>query len=203
MGWWWNQIGPTQSSTTAGDSASLKPTETSSISEFRNAETIPSTITTTAPSLQASPPLDRNQQAFEELKSLFGEIDSERAAQAATRAKACVEKPKEDYSNSIYASTMSCSQCFDQAYYCSSMGGQLNNVYRYGALRSCTEQWAQWRFCMRTKMMSEDNKKISIREFNQRRAAKYKTGPSSEDVWEIRKEPVENPFSRSWGTAVE
>lgn len=29
---------------------------------------------------------------------------------------------------------------------------------------------------------------------NKEKAAKYKTGPSSEDIWEARKEPLENAF---------
>lgn len=75
----------------------------------------------------------------------------------------------------------------------------MNNVYRYGALRSCSELWAQWRFCMRTKAMGDETKKEKIREFNREKAAKYKVGRSSEDVWEIRTEPVENAFSRKLG----
>lgn len=137
----------------------------------------------------------RDQQAYEELKGLFASVDPERAAAAATRARELQEEEQDDYSDSIYASTMSCSNCFDQAFYCSSIGGQLNSVYRYGALRSCSDLWAQWRFCMRTKVMSEETKREKIREYNMKKAIKYKVGRSSEDIWEVRTEPVEHPFS--------
>jgi len=137
----------------------------------------------------------RDQQAYEELKGLFASVDPERAAAAATRARELQEEEQDDYSDSIYASTMSCSNCFDQAFYCSSIGGQLNSVYRYGALRSCSDLWAQWRFCMRTKVMSDETKREKIREYNMKKAIKYKVGRSSEDVWEVRTEPVEHPFS--------
>lgn len=30
---------------------------------------------------------------------------------------------------------------------------------------------------------------------NKEKAAKYKTGPSSEDIWKARKEPLESPFT--------
>lgn len=30
---------------------------------------------------------------------------------------------------------------------------------------------------------------------NKEKAAKYKTGPSSEDVWKVRKEPLESAFT--------
>jgi len=132
------------------------------------------------------------------LKSLFAQIDPERTATAASAAAHTIANPEVER-ESFYASTMKCSQCFDLAYYCSSAGGQLNNVYRYGALRSCSDLWAQWRFCMRTKAMGEETKRKRIREFNREKAARYKIGRSSEDVWEVRTEPVENAFSRPLG----
>jgi hypothetical protein len=140
-------------------------------------------------------PLSRDEQAYEELKELFAGIDPEKAAAAAIRAKEIVNEVKEDNTDSIYSSTMKCSQCFDQAFYCSSIGGQLNNVYRFGALRSCSDLWQQWRFCMRTKVMSDDTKKEKVREYNMQKQLKFKIGRSSEDVWEVRKEPVPHPFS--------
>lgn len=30
---------------------------------------------------------------------------------------------------------------------------------------------------------------------NKEKAAKYKIGPSSEDIWKVRKEPLENAFT--------
>lgn len=155
---------------------------------------------TTPPTNPLTPPrvLGRDAAAYEELKSLFAQIDPERASTAASTAAHTIAHPEEER-ESFYSSKMSCSQCFDLAYYCSSAGGQLNNVYRYGALRSCSDLWAQWRFCMRTKAMGEETKRRRVREFNQEKAAKYKVGRSSEDIWEVRTEPVENAFSRRLG----
>lgn len=187
MGWWWGQDRQAQAPTTDAPTAPI-PLEVQAIA--KDATGPPQTP-------DGSPKkLSRDEQAYEELKGLFSQIDPERTIHAAAKAKETVNKEPEDYSNSIYASTMSCSQCFDQAYYCSSIGGQLNNIYRFGSLRACSDLWAQWRFCMRTKTMSEELKKTKVREFNQQKAVKYKIGRSSEDVWEVRKEPVEHPFMR-------
>lgn len=38
-------------------------------------------------------------------------------------------------------------------------------------------------------------KQAMIMARNKEKAAKYKTGPSSEDVWKVRKEPLENAFT--------
>lgn len=136
----------------------------------------------------------REAQAYEELIDLFTSIDPEKTAVAAATAREIASRPPEEPRESMFADTMSCSQCFDMAYYCSSVGGQLNNVYRYGALRSCSDLWAQWRFCMRSKAWGDETRRIKTREFNREKAAKFKIGKSSEDIWEVRKEPVENAF---------
>lgn len=143
------------------------------------------------------PSLSRDEQAFADLKDLFSQINPEASTRASSTARDYAASKPDIDPDSLYSSEMKCAQCFDLAYYCSSMAGQFNNIYRYGGLRSCSEQWAQWRFCMRTKAMSEDTRKLKIREWNQRRAAQYKMGKSSEDVWNVRKEPVEDAFSRS------
>ena len=194
MSWWWSKEQQSTDVPGAADTPQRAPGATT-----QPEPALPSTAPPSHSQPSSSTPntLSRDEQAYQELKDLFSQIDPERSTAAAALAKESVTKIPEDYSNSIYASTMSCSQCFDQAYYCSSIGGQMNSIYRYGALRSCSDLWAQWRFCMRTKTMSEETKRTKIREFNQKKAAKYKLGASSEDVWELRKEPVENPFSRS------
>jgi hypothetical protein len=93
-----------------------------------------------------------------------------------------------------FPETMSCRQAFDDAFYCQSLGGQFNNVYRYGSLRSCSEHWSQFWFCMRTRQKGEETKKQEIQEWYKKREEKYRVGPSSEDVWEERAEKVERAF---------
>ncbi|KAG2421768.1 hypothetical protein HFD88_005744 [Aspergillus terreus] len=96
--------------------------------------------------------------------------------------------------DSLYPDTMSCRSAFDYAFFCQSFGGQFVNVYRYGELRSCSEHWDNFWLCMKTRTWSEESKKKAIRDHNRKKAIKYKTGPSSEDVWDLRMQPVRDAF---------
>ena len=180
MGWWW-------SSSESPDREQAKR-----LSDAAGNQEVPVGTRNPRPA-----PQSRDEAAFEELRDLFTSINP----QAASRAAETVQNPpppaSEEHADSLYPTYMSCTQAFDLAYYCSSMGGQLNNIYRYGGLRSCTEQWKQWRFCMRTKAMGEDEKKRRIREFYMEREAKKRVGRSSERVWDVRTEPIVGAFSKS------
>lgn len=96
-----------------------------------------------------------------------------------------------------YPRTMSCRQAFDQAFYCQSLGGKFNDIYRYGALQSCSEQWGAFWFCMRTKSLSEKERGRQIADYYAaREERKRKEFGSSEDVWEIRTRAVEKAFGK-------
>lgn len=94
----------------------------------------------------------------------------------------------------LYPDTMSCSDAFNRAFYCQSIGGQFMNVYRHGELRECADNWSEFWFCMKTRSQPEDTKRKNIRSFYAERDAKYKDKPSSEDVWEKRLEMNEKAF---------
>ncbi|EEH37579.1 hypothetical protein PAAG_07997 [Paracoccidioides lutzii Pb01] len=94
----------------------------------------------------------------------------------------------------LYPTTMSCRSAFDYAFFCQSFGGQWVNVYRYGELRSCSEHWSDFWFCMRTRSYPDEEKAKMIADRYRKKAVKYKTGPSSEDVWDVRTEPVRDAF---------
>ena len=183
MGWWWSDA--------PRDAPSTQEASSSALPESRLPDSLPSSLT------DAQPPT-RDEAAFEDLKSLFTAINPEAASRAAETARnpPPALSPEEE-AESLYPTTMKCSQAFDNAYYCSSMGGQLNNIYRYGGLRSCTDQWKQWRFCMRCKAMGEEERKRRIREWYMERDARKRVGTSSERVWEVRTEPVVGAFSKS------
>ncbi|KAI9716894.1 MAG: hypothetical protein M1812_005043 [Candelaria pacifica] len=159
-----------------------------------------STNTSTDKDLIEKPPpnLTRDEQAEADFKNLFQELEAEARQYTNTR------KSKTDGSDSattsispdsLFPTTMSCRQAFDSAFYCQSMGGQFNNLYRYGEVRNCSENWSQFWFCMRTKSQPMEKKGAMIQEHYRQRAVKYKVGPSSEDIWEVRSEPVENAFA--------
>ncbi|CAJ2511071.1 Uu.00g066960.m01.CDS01 [Anthostomella pinea] len=93
-------------------------------------------------------------------------------------------------SESLLPTTMSCRQAFDHAYHCNGLGGQWTSVYREGAVRSCSEQWDDFWFCMRTRAYTGAIKEEAIRDhYRQKELKKYGPGqPSSTDVWEPRTE---------------
>ncbi|MCJ1417936.1 hypothetical protein MMC32_004281 [Xylographa parallela] len=153
--------------------------------------------------------LTRDEQADAELEELLRNFDDSSAQDPPTQssraklASLIQEAPPPSQVNHssiaperLYPTTMSCRAAFDSAFYCQSLGGQFTNLYRYGGMRSCSDQWSNFFFCMRTNRgaMGEEWKKRKIQEHYEERAKKYKIGPSSEDVWEMRKEIVEGAF---------
>jgi len=104
--------------------------------------------------------------------------------------------PEKPTSKSIapYPTEMSCRQAFDSAFYCQSLGGQFNNVYRYGTLKDCSGHWSEFWFCMRNKSRSEEVKKSAIEEWYREKEKKYRMGASSEDIWEERSVRLERAF---------
>ncbi|KAA8647500.1 hypothetical protein EYZ11_004392 [Aspergillus tanneri] len=197
MGWWWN-------------SSSLPKQET---------ETPPPQPLPASNPPAPSPPrqLTRDEQADAEWKQLLASLEgdlngSNRASQqtssssttttstttessADTTTSPSSSSPASIAPESLYPDTMSCRAAFDYAFFCQSFGGQFVNVYRYGELRSCSEHWDNFWLCMKTRTWSESTRKQAIRDHNRKKAIKFKTGPSSEDVWDLRMEPVQEAFS--------
>jgi hypothetical protein len=95
---------------------------------------------------------------------------------------------------------MSCRAAFDSAFYCSSLGGHFNDIYRYGQLRSCSDHWNDFWFCMRTKnsYSGQDVKERMIQDRYREKEERLKSGPNSEDIWRKRGpgEEVKGAFSR-------
>jgi hypothetical protein len=96
---------------------------------------------------------------------------------------------------------MSCRTAFDAAFYCNSFGGRFNDLYRYGTLRSCSDSWNDFWFCMKTRGFGGEQKEIAIKEhYRRKERVKYgkeegREGASSEDVWRSRERKVQ------WGEA--
>lgn len=101
--------------------------------------------------------------------------------------------PGDALSEALLPTEMSCRQAFDLAWSCNSLGGQFNSVYRYGSMRSCSEHWDDFWFCMRTKSYTGELKENMVRaHYREKDHAKYGPGrPSSEDVWESRGQKVQ------------
>jgi hypothetical protein len=96
---------------------------------------------------------------------------------------------------------MSCRAAFDSAFYCSSLGGHFNDIYRYGQLRSCSDHWNDFWFCMRTKnsYSGPDVKERMIQDRYREKEERVRSGPNSEDVWRKRGpgDEVRGAFSRA------
>ncbi|ORY14624.1 hypothetical protein BCR34DRAFT_466827, partial [Clohesyomyces aquaticus] len=85
-----------------------------------------------------------------------------------------------------YPTTLSCRAAFDSAFYCQSLGGKFNDIYRHGTLQSCSTQWADWRFCMRVRVKPQAEKEALIRERYREKEERIRSGPNSEQIWERR-----------------
>lgn len=99
--------------------------------------------------------------------------------------------------SALYPRTMSCRQAFDSAFYCQSLGGKFNDIYRFGSLQSCSEHWGAFWFCMRTKSLPKAEKEAQISEYYAKREERRKQEfGSSEAVWDVREKPVVQAFGR-------
>ncbi|KAI1210662.1 uncharacterized protein F4807DRAFT_459502 [Annulohypoxylon truncatum] len=97
-------------------------------------------------------------------------------------------------SESLLPTEMSCRQAFDTAFHCNSLGGQWTAVYREGNVRSCSEHWDDFWFCMRTRTLPTQQKEDAVRaHYRRKEYLKYfaPDRPSSADVWEPRDEKLE------------
>ncbi|EED14919.1 conserved hypothetical protein [Talaromyces stipitatus ATCC 10500] len=195
MGWWW-------SSSTSSDNKNAQPQQPDNI----------------PPPQQQSEPkpnrqLTREEQADAELRDFLKSLESSitpptsqpsvsTSTTTASPTDQRFDTPTSESSispDSLYPDTMSCRSAFDYAFFCQSFGGQWVNVYRYGELRSCSEHWENFWLCMKARGISDDNtRKEMIRNHYRKKAVKYKTGPSSEDVWEVRMEPLKGAFQGDW-----
>ncbi|KAK4580284.1 hypothetical protein LTR86_000487 [Recurvomyces mirabilis] len=156
----------------------------------------------------------REKQAADELDAFLQSFEAPKTGAGATRPSddPVAETPSEPkltpYSRhhpdgtlnidpvALNPATMSCQQAFDQAFYCQSLGGKFNDIYRFGHVKDCGEQWGAFWFCMRTRTYPAGEKERAVREYYRLRDEKRKGEGrgSSEDVWEIRTEAVKRAF---------
>ncbi|KAF9741286.1 hypothetical protein PMIN06_002056 [Paraphaeosphaeria minitans] len=166
---------------------------TSSSSKAEPQQPTPTSIPIRSESAPSTPPANSNDAAFNEaFPHLAPETSSsnrEPSSNSAPPSTAVNHDPS-------LPTTMSCRAAFDSAFYCSSLGGHFNDIYRYGHLRSCSEHWTDWRFCMSLSGTSSEGRANAIRERYREKEEKLKLEPNSEDVWRRRGpgEMIEKPF---------
>ncbi|RMJ19531.1 hypothetical protein CDV36_000761 [Fusarium kuroshium] len=197
MGWLWSSSNKDKPST---PSEEAPPTSTPT--QPPTSTSTSTSSTTTDPEIQKfidlfesekntkpSPPSQKDQQ--QSSSSLPSWLTLKKSTRTTTPTPSDIP-PRDALSEALLPTDMSCRQAFDQAWACNSMGGQWNAVYRYGEMRSCSEHWDDFWFCMRTKGYSPEMREKAIREhYRAKEFVKYGPGkPSSEDVWESREERV-------------
>jgi hypothetical protein len=140
-----------------------------------------------------------NQDFIAWLKEAEADLTAKREVKEGTRAPSKAYPAPSDgiddiSPDSLYPTEISCRSAFDYAFFCQSFGGQFVNVYRYGGFRKCSNHWEDFWICMRTRNWEEIERKKAIKDHYRKKAVKYKQGPSSEDVWSVRTEPVKDAF---------
>ncbi|KAI4117111.1 MAG: hypothetical protein LQ345_002585 [Seirophora villosa] len=182
MGWLWSSRNP---------SGSVKPSE---LTGEIPTDSAPAEPTTDAPSKNAGTDPD-----FQALLSSLATIPKPKNAQLPSPASSETDAASDDRTitpESLYPTEMSCRAVFDLAFYCQSLGGQFNNVYRYGTLRDCRGEWSQFWFCMRANkgFLGDKERENRIMNHYKKREMKYRVGASSEEVWEPRTRMVDSAF---------
>ncbi|KAH7419184.1 hypothetical protein BKA64DRAFT_9051 [Cadophora sp. MPI-SDFR-AT-0126] len=204
MGWLWSITAPASSS--AQEKDSTIPTQS---------PTQPSPSTSNPP--PAEKPASRDDLAEQELANFLKELDAD-VRPSSTKYNRVPRNPPpsthqpqfqpsspnadastEPLAEQLLPTTMSCRTAFDEAFYCNSFGGRWNDLYRYGTLKSCSDNWNNFWFCMRTRTYGDEQKAAAIKEhYRQRESSKYSKElgkESSEDIWKSRDKKVE------WGEA--
>jgi len=142
--------------------------------------------------------LSREEQSNLELMELLKEFQAQEGNaqehRVQSRESGLAETPTDISPDSLYPKELSCRSALDYAMFCQSFGGQFVNIYRYGNFRSCSNHWQDFWLCMRTRNWDKKDRAKAIQDHYRKKAIQYKTGPSSEDVWEVRQEPAKDAF---------
>ncbi|KAF8492345.1 hypothetical protein F5888DRAFT_1619059 [Russula emetica] len=83
-----------------------------------------------------------------------------------------------------------CMSVFDDFLSCNILGTQLKSIYRFGEMAHCSAKWNEFKFCMSIKGLHPEQRRDA---WIRRRAewwARRRLGLSSENVWEMRTEPL-------------
>ncbi|KAH9893721.1 hypothetical protein F4778DRAFT_293251 [Xylariomycetidae sp. FL2044] len=165
----WSSFWGSSKPTTSSDQEASTPSSSSSSSTSPSPRTTTTTTTTTIRT--ANPALDPTTP------------ESSSSETPPTRL--------DPLSESLLPTTMSCRDAFDAAYHCNGLGGQWTSIYRQGTLRSCSDKWDDFWFCMRTRSYPERLRAEAVRDrYRAKEVAKYRAPGrrSSADVWEPRTE---------------
>jgi hypothetical protein len=159
MGWLWSSSTPPAERPISTDPPSPIPSQEPQPPPSHLQQSEPPSVSTRSPT--------RDELAESELRSLLEELEAD-IRPSSTKYNRVPQPPPSHSTHpppsnltveeSLLPTEMSCRQAFDAAFYCQSLGGQFNNLYRYGNIRSCSENWRDFWFCMRTKSYPPEQK---------------------------------------------
>lgn len=205
MSWWWTSSGQTPTAEPSDSTLDSRPTAAQPTVSQTTADNPHQTAASSSeqPPAAAAPTrptrLSRDEQAEADLAHLLSSLSapsSPSPSPSTNPTTPTTHPPPPDFATTLYPTTLSCRALFDSAFYCQSLGGQFNAVYRHGRFRSCSAHWADFWFCMRARALPPPQKEAAVRDHYARKEARCRAGPCSEDVWEARGERVEGAFAR-------
>ncbi|RCK54925.1 Early meiotic induction protein 1 [Candida viswanathii] len=142
---------------------------------------------------------------LQEIWKLFQDSD----ADIQQRRKEITKAIQSDTTLSDYPHHLSVVTAMDELFACFALGGQVRNYYRYGTYDSCDRATQKFWFALKhgsfftpkekpVEELSEYElkKRLTVQEFYKKRFLEDKANGSSEDIWERRKELLENPFKK-------
>ncbi|PWN42948.1 hypothetical protein IE81DRAFT_277618, partial [Ceraceosorus guamensis] len=86
-----------------------------------------------------------------------------------------------------------CYNVFDEWAACYALFPQLNSVYRYGGPKDCSTKFNDWKFCLTLKDLSAEQRRERWLRHRAEQVAKMRLEGSSEDFWEMRRDPLVDP----------
>lgn len=148
---------------------------------------------------------DKEDQELQQLWKLFQDSPEE-----IKQRRQQITKIIHDDQKSEFPTLMSIVTAFDELLGCFSLGGQLKNYYRYGSMDTCLRQREKLWFAIGNGSFTEEKKpkpveelspkelssRTKIQEFYKKRLLEDKARGSSEDIWNQREEPLDNPFKK-------
>ncbi|KAH8735084.1 hypothetical protein BGZ61DRAFT_443680, partial [Ilyonectria robusta] len=185
---------PSSSPSSSNPSSSPSSSTTSNLSDDPEIQKFLDLFDTKSQPINKASSQKPTDQSSSSISSWLSARSSPSGSASRAGAETLTEAPPGDaLSESLLPTDLSCRTAFDQAWACNSMGGQWNAIYRYGEMRSCSEHWDDFWFCMRIKSYGAEMRENVIRAHHRNKNyAKYGPGkPSSEDVWKSREEKVE------------
>ncbi|KAF8322119.1 hypothetical protein DL93DRAFT_2071888 [Clavulina sp. PMI_390] len=83
-----------------------------------------------------------------------------------------------------------CLTLFDTFMQCYIVGNQIRSLYRYGHGSDCSDKWNDVKFCLSMKSLEGEERRRAWLRHRAEWWAQRRLSRSSEDVWDVRTEPL-------------